>query len=139
MEKIVKQFMNNTPKCVQITDKMDHIMALMTTSRISHLPVLDDQNSFAGVVSKNDVLEKLTYIMEHNSGRTYDPKALQSSTAQELMSRECLIVKPEDSLAYAVELLLQHEFHCVPVVEEGKLVGLLTAFDLLKGYYETYG
>lgn len=49
-----------------------------------------------------------------------------------IMTRDVVTVKPEDSLDLVRELIFERRFHHLPVLENGKLVGIITTWDLLK-------
>jgi acetoin utilization protein AcuB len=49
-----------------------------------------------------------------------------------IMTREVVTVKPSDSLSKVKEILFDKRFHHIPVVEDGKLVGIVTTYDLVK-------
>jgi len=48
------------------------------------------------------------------------------------MSTKLVKIEPDDKVGTAAELFLDNRFHALPVVAEGKLVGLVTTFDMLK-------
>ncbi len=58
-----------------------------------------------------------------------------------IMTKDVVTVKPEDSLEVVKELLFEKHFHHLPVTENGKLVGIITSWDLIKSNmrFEEYG
>lgn len=139
MSKTVKLYMVNNPVSIDSEKSLEEVMNTMNSKNLSHLLVNNTENETVGVISKTDILSSLKNILDNSSGKIYSSLQRNSVTAKELMSENLLSVKPSDSLDYAVELLLQKEFHCLPVVENGKPVGIVTFYDLLKGYYQHYG
>ena len=57
------------------------------------------------------------------------------------MTKDVVTVKPEDSLEVVKELLFEKHFHHLPVTDNGKLVGIITSWDLIKSNmrFEEYG
>lgn len=139
MPKTVKFYMVKNPVSVDYLDSLEEVMNKMNKAKLSHLLVTDSEKNVIGVISKSDILSSLKTLLDTTSGKIYSSLKKHSITAKELMSKNPLYVKPTDSIDYAVELLLQKEFHCLPVVENGHPVGIITFYDLLKAYYQHYG
>lgn len=139
MPKSVDLFMIKNPEVISADLSLEGIMGKMNSTKLSHLLVNNENGQTIGVISKEDIVSKLKTILDSSSGKTYSSIAQKAITAQNLMSKRLISVKPDDSVDYAIELLLQKEFHCLPVLEDGKPVGIVTFYDLLKGYYQHYG
>ena len=139
MAKQAYMYMSNDPICVKDNSNLKNIIDTFNKTKVSHILVTDDQVKLSGVISKNDLLEEFGALLKQSSGKTYTNLELQSKSAFSLMTKEPLAVNKNSSIDLAIEYLLQKSFHCVPVVEDGKPVGILSAFDFLKGYYQEYG
>lgn len=139
MAKHAYMYMSKDPVCVNTDADLKHIIAKFNETKVSHLLVTNDQGQLVGVISKNDLLEEFGALLLQSSGKTYTDLELRSKTATTIMTNEPLVVNNNASIDLAIEYLLQKSFHCVPVINDGKPVGILTAYDLLKGYYQEYG
>ena len=126
-------FMAKDPVCINIDLDLKSIAKKFNKTQLSHLLVTDESNKLQGVISRNDLLEEFASLLLLSSGKTYSDLELKSKKASDIMTKDPYVVKKEDSIDLAIEYLLQKSFHCVPVLEEHKPVGILTAFDLLKG------
>ena len=82
-----------------------------------HFPVVDENNDLVGVVSQLDLLR--------HRGQ------LESMTIQDVMTRVPLVLAPSDSVAKAAGLMITHKISCIPLMEDDKLVGIVTTIDLL--------
>jgi len=114
-------------------------LKIMAKDNISHLIVKDQEEKLTGVISRIDLLNKMKRLANETSCKKYTDLELSSAQVKDIMTADLLVVKPSDAVEYAVELFLQKQFHCLPVVEDEQPVGIITMFDLLKGYYQEYG
>jgi CBS domain-containing protein len=101
-------------------DTIDDAVALIVDSRITGVPVVDEQHHILGIVAESDVLGKL--------GRTVD----------EVMTRDVITVDEGASLDAAAEIMLTRRIRRLPVARDGKLVGILTRADLLRHVRHTH-
>jgi CBS domain-containing protein len=118
---IVKDVMK-TRNLVSARPDDDLAMAaqMMRWAGVRHLPVLDDRR-VVGVITERDLLR---YRAETGGTGGQDPVA-------RFMTPEPEVVAPDDPLAKASGLMVARRIGCLPVVEEGELVGMLTATDVL--------
>lgn len=61
-----------------------------------------------------------------------NPLPMMNETVQSIMIKKVITLHPEDTLALAKEYFLNRRIHHLPVVDEGRLVGLITTYDLWK-------
>jgi CBS domain-containing protein len=99
---------------------MKEAAALLLRHRVSGVPVVDDAGRIVGVISEFDLL-KLVYSPEVESHRVGD-----------YMSTKLLTAAPDDSLIEIVDTFTSHPIRRLPVVSEGKLVGLISRHDLIR-------
>lgn len=93
----------------------------MRTHGIRHLPVVDD-GRLVGVVTDRD----LRLALEP------DGSAPQSATVEDTMTSSPIVVASELPIESAAALLSENRIGCLPVVDEGEIVGILTRSDLLR-------
>ena len=93
----------------------------MVANNITGLPVVNDDMTLAGIITEKDVL-KLLYNME-----------LQASTVAHYMTSEVVCFDEEESLIDIAECFINHHFRRVPILREGKVVGVISRKDIV-GY-----
>jgi CBS domain-containing membrane protein len=108
-------------------ETIDLATTIITLGRIRHLPVTDSQNRVRGLVTHRDVLEAIAE-MYRDQGATADPSKLEVGR---MMTRDVATVSPDASLGEAAALMYERKFGCLPVVEDGELVGILTEADFV--------
>lgn len=97
----------------------DAIRTLIDNS-ISGLPVVDDAGTVAGIVSEFQLLEVV-----------YDAR-VKDMPVSELMTTEVLTVEGNTPLADVVSLFVMHRIRRLPVIQDGKLAGIVSRGDILR-------
>ncbi|WP_045219858.1 CBS domain-containing protein [Desulfonatronum thioautotrophicum] len=116
---------------LQEHDNVQTARSIMNLGRIRHIPIVDKEEQFVGLLTHRDLLSvtisKLADI-EDEVQNEIDA----AIPIREIMRRDVTTIGPGLDLREAAELLLQHKYGCLPVVDDGKLVGILTEADFLK-------
>lgn len=120
----VGQIMSTDLFTVHESDVIDFAASLMDWQHLRHIPVEDDDHNLVGLVSHRPVLRHLARM---NSDRR--PESVPVS---EIMSRDVITVTPSTPTLEAIELMQSHAVSCLPVVREGKLVGIVTEHDIVR-------
>ena len=104
---------------------------IMCSRKFRHLIVLNKQDQLAGIVSDRDILNVAVMFKKHP---TSAEECLIEDKLQvcEVMTREPATVSPDDDLGHALDLMLNLCISGLPVVENGKLVGIVTNTDFLR-------
>ncbi|WP_290923032.1 CBS domain-containing protein [Halodesulfovibrio sp.] len=114
--------------------KSDSLMAaksLMELARIRHIPVVENGNIFVGIITHRDILSS-TLSKLADIDREVQDEIEASIPVSEIMRSDVFAVAPQASLRDAAELLLNHKYGCLPVVEKDILVGIITEADFLR-------
>ena len=126
----VRTLMRPDPLTLSVTDTLDIVDDLMRLGRIRHLPVVDG-SSLVGIVSQRDLLRAAVSSLL-KSERASERAWLRSIRVATVMTSRVLTVPTWVPLQTAVEIMLDQKIGCLPVVDDGKLVGLLTETDCLR-------
>jgi CBS domain-containing protein len=117
------------------------IEQLMNEHHISALPVVDDERNVVGLVSEADLLLRTEAGADDRGGWTHDARERRNKahaqTAAGLMSTPVVSVAPDAPLAAAARLMRKRNVKRLPVVEDGRLVGVVSRADVLKSYLRT--
>lgn len=134
----VGQIMSTPVITVTPSDTMDKIQGIFRSNNIHHIPVVDN-DKVVGIISNTDYLRLLHgfTLFKTEKSESYNDAILRSLLAGEVMTRQVATLSPEDSLIMAVGFFRENLFHALPVVNKGKLVGIVTTFDLLTHAYST--
>lgn len=103
---------------------------LMTSKRIRHLPVLEN-GRLVGIVTQRDLFHAgLSTAM--GFGQKAQKEFLVTVPVKEVMNNEVVTIGPDEDVKVAARKMLESKIGCLPVVEDGKLLGLLSESDLLR-------
>lgn len=115
----------------------------MLEKRISGLPVVDPHGAVVGMVTEGDLLRRAETGTDRQHSRWFELLISPGRLARdyvhsharkvgEVMTSEVVSVTPEDSLARVVELMEQHHIKRLPVVVDGRLVGIVSRANLMR-------
>jgi CBS domain-containing protein len=118
-------------KTVAPTAPLREVIHLMDTGHMRHVAVVDEQDRLLGIISQRDVLRS------QEGSLSGTPSAEQAHMnrwieARWLMTKEVRTVRPDTPALEAALTLRSYGYGCVPVLEEGKLVGILTEADFVE-------
>lgn len=118
-----------------------HAAKIMLGHRISGLPVVDDDMKLVGIVTEGDLIHRseLGLSRIHDSGSSgarvtnaRDYVKRHSWRTGDVMTQNVVTIEENDSVGKAAQLLEEHNVKRLPVVREGKLVGVISRSDLLR-------
>src|SRR6266545_4892550 len=138
MQTMVGEVMTTAVARVRPETPVTQVARLLRERGVTAVPVVDEEDHVLGVVSAMD--------LAMDDGQSYSGPALLgcmarhparasgAKTAAERMSSPAVSVTPDVSLRTATRLLQMHGIHHLPVVADGKLVGMVTRRDLLAAF-----
>jgi CBS domain-containing protein len=105
----------------QVTNSVSEATGILAERRIGALPVFDG-NTLAGMFSERDVIYRL---------REFGPEVLQKPVS-EVMTAPAITVDPETPVMTALALMTRRRIRHLPVMQGGRMVGLVSIGDLVK-------
>lgn len=129
---------------VPLGTTLDEVARLMVEKRIGSVLVVDGEGRLVGIATESDFLKERgipfsTYRAPMLMGRFLAQDQIErifqeakSTRVEEIMSSPVHGVAPEDPLSRVLELMLLYDINHVPVVEEGRPMGIVSRFDLLR-------
>lgn len=127
--KKVKEIMNKKIHIVTPDDRVIHARRIMINENIARLPVVD-QGKLVGIISDNEIVFALANIK-----RSY-PLGRQKHQLDELQIRDVMKspaywTEPHITASEAATLMLKNNIGALPIIEHGKLIGIVSRTDLL--------
>lgn len=130
MHEKVRDWMTPGPVSIQIDTPLPEAHRIMTKHQIRRLPVMDGDR-LVGIVTRGDI--RGAEASEATSLSIWELNYLLSKlTIDRVMTREVITVEPETTIGDAAKLMLDHKIAGLPVLSEGKLVGIITESDIFR-------
>jgi len=135
----VRDWMTREVASVRRNDKLAIADDVMQLGRIRHTPVLEDHSDdLVGIVSQRDLFRgALAGALGY--GQHAQQKVMSMLVIKDIMATDPVTTTPDTPLADAARLMIERKIGCLPVVEDGRLVGILTESDFLRFAVEHAG
>ncbi len=118
------------------TSPLREVIQLMETNKIRHVAVVEDSGRLLGLISHRDVLRSQEGSLSGapSNEQTHMNRWIE---ARWVMTKELRTVYPDTPALEAALALRSHGYGCVPVVEQGRLLGVLTESDFVEYAIQT--
>ncbi len=128
----VAKIMSRTPVMVEPQVPLREIYRLMAEHGIRHIPVVSS-DGLVGIISDRDVREALPSPTGPAEATEF-AAAMDRILVWEVMAEEVVTVTSTTPLPQAAHLLAGRKIGCLPVLEAGRLVGIVTETDMLQAF-----
>lgn len=144
----VQDIMTRTVITVTPDTSIQRLAWIMRENQISGLPVVNPQGQLVGVVTERDLIARHAPAREPNyypllwgliplrldnySRYREQVRHILAVNAEQLMTREVTTVSPEDTLEHVAELMMRPGHNTLPVLENDRLIGIVTRTDLVR-------
>ncbi len=142
----VKEIMTTEVVSVGPETKVNEIARLMLERQISGVPVIDDSNAVVGIVTELDMIVRnarlhfptyiklldSTFYLESPQHFGEELRRALGTTAKDIMTQKVITVGPEAEVEDVATLMVEKRANPIPVVEDGRLVGIVSRTDLIK-------
>lgn len=135
----VKDVMTKDPFSVDPEAPLDTAIEMMRMKQIRHLPVVDDSGQLVGIITDRDLRQAAfaPALAEWLSLRAQRRlrglgQELQDLRVKDAMTWVVVTTHPDATIEHAAVLMFERRLGSLPVIDQGKLVGILTERDLLK-------
>lgn len=145
MQVKIRQIMSSPPITVTESDSLEDAARKMLDAGIGCLPVVDADGNIVGIVTESSFTARnkgvpfSTFRAPQLLGRWISGKGVEkiyeearSTPVSEIMSHPVVTIGEDDGVTQAVELMLKHDVNRLPVVRDGKPVGIVARHDLLR-------
>lgn len=120
----VDEFMTTDLLTSQQEDIIDLVAEMMNWRKIRYLPVENQKGELIGLVTLRMILRHFLKMRKMKSNKT--------CTVKDIMLSEVATVSPDDTILFALRIMKENKFGCLPVVKGKELVGIITEHDFLR-------
>ena len=118
-----------------VVGEMDYTLSalenILNSKRIGHIFIIDN-GVLRGVVSDGDIKRRKSFLAGTDLSTTREEFTLDLK-AHQIMSRKLISLNEHATVTEAIDALLRHDIHCLPVINDrDRLVGIITGSDLLR-------
>ncbi|MGZ4348626.1 MAG: CBS domain-containing protein [Gaiellaceae bacterium] len=121
MAKSVRDAMTEDPRSIGASASVVEAARLMREEHIGSLPITDDEQ-LVGMITDRDITTRVV-------AEAADPKM---TSVGDVYSQDLISVEPDKDLAEALQLMARHQVRRLPVVENGRLVGIVAQADIAR-------
>jgi acetoin utilization protein AcuB len=119
---LVVERMTTQPVTIADSATVEQALSIIEEHKLRHLPVVDERDTLVGIVSEKDLL-----------------RARADAPIETVMTRDVVTVTEYTALEEAARIMADHKISSLPVMRNGKLVGIITETDLFNIFLELLG
>lgn len=131
---IVKQIMKQNVVALNSNDTIRLALNTMKVNKIRHIPIVSDTAKLVGIITERDVKDASPSIFQLELKEDFLNKPIQS-----VMTKDVVTGHPLDFVEEVAAVLMEHKIGCLPILQNDKLVGMLTETDLLHTFVKLTG
>lgn len=131
---------------VKLDTSIRDLAGIITTHHIGSIPVVDSEGNLVGIVTESDLIEQdksfhiptvislFDWVIYLESEKKFEKelKRMTARTVGDICAREVVTVTPATPVSEIADIMSGKKIHALPVVEEGKLVGIVSRIDLIR-------
>ena len=127
---LIKDIMTTRVATVSMDDRLTVIKDIFEQAHFRHLLVLEE-GELVGVISDRDLFRAISPYLDSEAEMNRDTETL-TKRAHQIMSRQLITIASHLTVRDGVKLMLEKGVSCLPVLENGALVGIISWKDFLK-------
>jgi CBS domain-containing protein len=117
-------------------DKLAIADDLMQQKRIRHIPVLGNDGELCGIITQRDLFHG-ALLKALGYGTRAEQHMLETVSIKEAMRDEVLSTTPDTPIRVAAGTMISNKVGCLPVLAEGRIIGILSESDFVKHFAES--
>lgn len=128
---LIKDVMTTQLITIKETESIDSARQIFEKNKIRHI-IVTDGDKLIGILSNHDLLRVSFGDTYGDDQTTVDDAIVNMLTVKDVMRHDPIFISPDSPIEDAIFVLLNRRFHSLPVVENNKVVGIVTTTDFLK-------
>lgn len=154
----VKEYMNEDVLALRESMTLQEATEFLLRNSVSGAPVLDEENNLAGFITERDIISRVKenfassglpmHLSLFDAVFLYDPveidrdrfekesRRIGETPVKEVMWKKVITVKSDDNIEIALYYLSKYRINRMPVVDDGKIVGIISRKDILDSIFK---
>jgi len=142
-----KDIMTKNVRTVGTSTTVEDLARVLVEHKISGTPVVNEQGDLIGIVTENDLIRKNkkfhiptivrlfdAFIMLESKSRVeQEIKEMAAVTVEDIYGKQVVTVSEDTPVDEIATIMSERNIHLVPVLEGGKLTGIIGKIDIIKG------
>ncbi len=128
---LVRDLMTPDVFTLKADDNLTSLYDLMDAEHVRHIPVVDEDGRLVGLVTHRDLLRG-ALASEEDLPVSVQRDLLRRTRVREIMIEDVETIAPDKSVQEAAQVMLDYKYGCLPVLEDGRLVGIITEADFVR-------
>jgi len=134
---LVSAVMTKNVITLNSADNLETAERLFKKHRIRHIPVVSGEK-IIGMLSYTDLLRISFADAVDDEDESVETMVYNMFTIEQVMAKNLISVPSSATIEHVAEILSEREFHAIPVVDNGKLIGIVTTTDLINFLLEQF-
>lgn len=131
IENSLREIMTKQPVTIKSSESIEKAEEKMKKHHIRHLPIIKNKK-LIGILSLTD-LQRISFASSFNeSNSNEDSLVYEMFTIEQIMTHHPYCIDINEGMKKAMQVLSEKEFHALPIMEDEKLVGIITTTDIIK-------
>ncbi|WP_144510907.1 acetoin utilization AcuB family protein [Bacillus sp. FJAT-22090] len=131
---LIEEIMNTSVPTLTPMHTINDALQLLREKRIRHIPIIGPESEILGVVTDRDLKEATPSTLLNSSS-----PEIFALPLEKIMTKNPIVGHPLDFLEETASIFYDNRIGCLPIVSQGKLVGMITESDLLYKFIELTG
>jgi CBS domain-containing membrane protein len=128
---LVRDLMTPDPISLRETDDLATAYDLMVERHVRHMPIVDDAGDLIGLVTHRDLVRSVLHS-ESDLPLSNERQLLRAMKVDQIMLTEVETTAQDAPLREAAQIMLENKFGCLPVVDNERLIGIITEADFVR-------
>ncbi|MFK5891750.1 MAG: CBS domain-containing protein [Pseudomonadota bacterium] len=107
-------------------DNLSKASELMSSKKIRHIPIVNENQNLVGLITQHDVLKAATSCLDASSNN-----ADKNVPVSRIMITKVRTISPNERLKAAGLIMEKYKYGCIPVLSNDKLIGIITDTDFV--------
>ena len=133
----VRQWMTAPPVVATAQTSLLDAYQYMNENDIRRLPVVTRDHMLVGILTMSDIQRTIPLFFQGTDLAT--DLLLNDQKVQQVMTQDPITIDPDDTIRDAAELMLEYQISGLPVVENGRVVGVITESDIFRLVVKSWG